>query len=110
MLRNKYITNNGREFTLPSVTIPNQALSISEILNRYAVGRDVPFCPGGLYDQSDAFEEDPLRDPSLDLVDKEAAAVRIAEMIENSKNSQPTDNQVENVEEKSEENKSSENE
>lgn len=54
----------------PSVTEPNQSLSISEIMRRFGMGMTNEILQGGNYDESDdEFEDDLTRDASFDFLD-----------------------------------------
>lgn len=55
----------------PSMTIPDQSLTIPQILERYVSGIELPYGPEDIYDDDDpdSFETDPLLDPAFDLVD-----------------------------------------
>lgn len=58
----------GEIFDEPSITEPNQVMSISEIINRFSLGMDVPFTQGE-YDDEDDFVNDPTREPGFDFLD-----------------------------------------
>lgn len=77
-----------RDFGL-SMTVPDQNLSIRDILERYARGNEMPIGHSGHYDGEDvSFDDiDPTLDPAFDLADysaeignlKQKAAEREAE-------------------------------
>lgn len=70
----------------PSLTIPDQSLTIPQILERYVSGIDLPYGPDGFYEtdyDEDDFTTDPLLDPALDLSDVTEAQVQ-AQMLKNS--------------------------
>lgn len=67
----------GERFTLPSCTVPDQTLSIQEIMRRYAKGLPIGGQKVELFD-----EEDDLPDPrTLDLAERqEYAEIYVAEI------------------------------
>lgn len=69
----------GEKFTLPSKTVPDQSLSVSEIMSRYAKGMplDVPVSEP-IFHGEDEFYPDPR---SLDLVDRHEMSERVTEEV-----------------------------
>lgn len=68
---NKLLYHPSKGVTIPreSPTVPNQSLTIREVLERYAVGRDVPFIEGGKYDDSENYIDHGISD--LDITEQE---------------------------------------
>lgn len=74
----------------PSMTIPDQSLTIPQILERYVSGIDLPYGSQTYYESddydSDNFETDPLLDPALDLSDVTEAELKARWLFNNLKN------------------------
>lgn len=74
----------------PSMTIPDQSLTIPQILERYVSGIDLPYGSQTYYESddydSDNFETDPLLDPALDLADVTEAELKARWLFNNLKN------------------------
>lgn len=74
----------------PSMTIPDQSLTIPQILERYVSGIDLPYGSQTYYESddydSDNFETDPLLDPALDLSDVTEAEFKAGWLFNNLKN------------------------
>lgn len=88
---------NYEKNDLPSLTIPDQTMSIRTILERYTRGLPINgFTP--LYD-----EEDDLPDPrTLDLAERQELAALYTQEIENTKSRKKVINNVDNSVENSE--------
>lgn len=69
MLNKLLLSVDGLYCETPSITEPNQVMSISEIMARFGMGMNSSIIDGGRYDddQSDNFEDDPTRDPAFDF-------------------------------------------
>lgn len=67
-------------FTLPSRTVPDQTMSVSEIMRRYAHGLPLDGQRVGFYEGDDSFTPDPK---TLDLVDIQEMKQQNAENIQN---------------------------
>ncbi len=75
----------GYDFTeVESQTVPNQALTIQEILTRFTTSGSLPIGKQVYYDDEDVNEPDPTLDPDFDLAD----ATAIKEDIEQRKHAQ----------------------
>lgn len=91
MLKSAFIGFIGHHFTTPSCTVPNMSLSISEMLARYEVGRDVPVMPRANYDLSNSgYEDTTLRDPQ-DLVDLDSSVSTLFDKFNNLSNDKDSD-------------------
>ena len=60
-----YVSNDGRTFTQPSMTIPDQTISIKELVSRFAKGLPIAEGKTPIYDESGESEGIDLR--KLDL-------------------------------------------
>lgn len=71
MLSKLFIEVDGLYCETPSITEPNQVMSISEIMARFGMGMNSSILEGGNYDndQTDNFEDDPTRDVAFDFQD-----------------------------------------
>ena len=93
-----YIEQKGEVNNLPSMTIPDQTMSIRNIIDRYTRGLPVTgFTP--VYDGEDFFMPDPK---TLDLVERQEMAEQIKQRVEGLKsrqwkNPQDVENTVENL-------------
>lgn len=60
-----YSTSDGRVFTQPSMTVPDQTISIKELVNRFTQGLPIPVGKTPIYDESGEAEGIDLK--KLDL-------------------------------------------
>ncbi len=98
MIKSLFVDFEGEKFDQPSVTEPNQCLSISQILARYGSGALVN-ASQGVYDddESDDIVDDPTLSPEFDFLDAylleqdlrlRAADADAQQHIEDNKNSE----------------------
>ena len=74
----KYRPKSYQKFTLPSMAVPDQSLTIKEILNRYTKGLPVEGYSNPHYND----ESEGIRAKSLDLVEQQELKMSTAEKIE----------------------------
>lgn len=88
----------------PSMTIPDQSLTIPQILERYVSGIDLPYGSQTYYESEgyddDNFETDPLLDPALDLSDVTEAELNARMLFNNLKKEVVDDEEHRDEEEK----------
>lgn len=87
----------------PSLTIPDQSLTIPQILERYVSGIDLPYGPDGFYEtdyDEDDFTTDPLLDPALDLSDVTESEINARMLFNNLKKEVIDDEEHSDEEEK----------
>lgn len=74
----KYRPKSYQTFTEPSLAVPDQSLTIKEILNRYTKGLPVEGYKNPTYNE----ESEGIRAKGLDLVDQQELKMSTAEKIE----------------------------
>lgn len=74
----------AKKQTRPSLTVPDQSLTIEEILKRFVVGESLPIGKNVYHDGEDPdFNDyDPTLDPNFDLADATQIKMQIAERKE----------------------------
>jgi len=74
----------GEKNNLPSATVPDQTMSLRELISRYARGLPINGVKVPIYDEHP--EDDDLPDPrTLDLAEREELALQYAEELANLK-------------------------
>ena len=77
------------------VTVPDQALSVRELINNFTVGQPIDGGKPVYYDEGEDFEDDPTMRPDFDLVDAEELAEDIKAAREKAKpEEEPGDSQA----------------
>jgi hypothetical protein len=71
--------DTAKKFTMPSATVPDQTMSIKEILTRHAHGLPLGGSQEGLYDEEGTSQGIDIR--TLDLVDIQAMKIANKEYI-----------------------------
>ena len=75
-----YVPYEGKTFTQPSQTVPDQTMSLRTIMNRYASGLPVGGIKEAIWDD-DAENALGVNPKSLDLVDMQAMKIDVDEFI-----------------------------
>ena len=78
-LNYNYEEHPGKQFDQPSMTVPDQSMTIREIMDRYARGLDVGGKMEELWEDEDG--SDGINPKTLDLVDLQIMKIRNEEKI-----------------------------
>lgn len=103
MLKVLVSTFEGEKGFGRSVTEPDQCMSISEIMHRFAMGMPNSALVDGFYDEDDEdFEDDVTRNPDFNFLDAYLTEeeLRAAEMYQSNQTEEMSDEHSESVDEK----------
>lgn len=98
MLKSLVSTFDGEKGFGRSVTEPDQCMSISEIMHRFAMGMPNSALVDGFYDEDDEdFEDDVTRNPDFNFLDAylTEAELRAAEMYQNNQTDNTSEEHLE---------------
>lgn len=73
-----YKRHKGQTFTQPSLTVPDQTMSLKEILSRHARGLPISGKTSPVYDETEEYLPDPTK---MDLADRQQYAKQLKEEL-----------------------------